>query len=292
MTSRPLLTRVAELIVMTGPMSQVGCARASLGGDVASSARGRPRNGPPLAVTPACAPRRGAPPRRPGRAPSARSRPARSGRARPRALTSGPPTISDSLLASASVRPASQRGEGRAEADGAGDAVEHGVARPRRRARWRRPGRPGSRAACRRRPAPRAAQRRAAAAAASSSATATVRTPSRAACSASSATRPPPAASADDPEPVGVAQHDVDGLGADRAGAAQQDHLTRPTWPVGGHGHRARPDVLGLQVLLDALGAALAPEAGLALTPPNGAAGLETTPWLMPTMPVSSRSRP
>ena len=27
-----------------------------------------------------------------------------------------------------------------------------------------------------------------------------------------------------------------------------------------------------------------------ALMPPNGAAGLETMPWLMPTMPVCSRS--
>ena len=26
------------------------------------------------------------------------------------------------------------------------------------------------------------------------------------------------------------------------------------------------------------------------LTPPNGAAGFDTTPWLMPTMPVSSCS--
>ena len=28
----------------------------------------------------------------------------------------------------------------------------------------------------------------------------------------------------------------------------------------------------------------------LALTPPNGAAGLDTTPWLIPTMPNSSAS--
>ena len=35
--------------------------------------------------------------------------------------------------------------------------------------------------------------------------------------------------------------------------------------------------------------ATLAAEAG-ALTPPNGAAGLETSPWLSPTMPVSRPS--
>ena len=51
MTSRPLLTRVAELIVTTGPMSHVGWASACSGVTSASSARVRPRNGPPLAVS-------------------------------------------------------------------------------------------------------------------------------------------------------------------------------------------------------------------------------------------------
>ncbi|CAM5675548.1 hypothetical protein STENM223S_11057 [Streptomyces tendae] len=37
MTSRPLLTSVAELIVMTGPMAQVGWARASSTVTAASS---------------------------------------------------------------------------------------------------------------------------------------------------------------------------------------------------------------------------------------------------------------
>ena len=49
-TSSPLLTRVAELIVMTGPMAQVGWASACSGVTSASSSRDRPRNGPPLAV--------------------------------------------------------------------------------------------------------------------------------------------------------------------------------------------------------------------------------------------------
>ena len=50
------------------------------------------------------------------------------------ALTSGPPTMSDSLLARASVAPGVERGERRAQADRAGDAVEDDVgaaSRPR-----------------------------------------------------------------------------------------------------------------------------------------------------------------
>ena len=41
-TSSPLLTSVAELIVTTGPMSHVGCASASLGVTSASSLAGPP----------------------------------------------------------------------------------------------------------------------------------------------------------------------------------------------------------------------------------------------------------
>ena len=107
-SSRPLLTSVAELIVTTGPMSQVGWASACSTVTSASSSRRRPRNGPPLAVRTrrrdlvGAARRAGT-----GPAPSARSRPGRSGPGAAAALTSGPPAISDSLLASASVRPAS-----------------------------------------------------------------------------------------------------------------------------------------------------------------------------------------
>ncbi len=106
MSSRPLLTSVALLIVMTGPMFQVGCARACSGVTPASSALVRCRNGPPLAVTISRLTSASRPPRRhwaiaecsestgtiwPGAAASA---------------TSGPPMMSDSLLASASMRPA------------------------------------------------------------------------------------------------------------------------------------------------------------------------------------------
>ena len=84
-TSRPLLTMVAELIVTTGPIAQVGWASACSGVTVASSSRRRPRNGPPLAVTHQPAHLAGAC-RRAGTAPapSARSPPARSGPARAR----------------------------------------------------------------------------------------------------------------------------------------------------------------------------------------------------------------
>ena len=85
-TSRPLLTRVAELIVTTGPMSQVGCASACSGVTSASSSR-RPAaeraaaggQHQPAHLVGACR-RAGT-----GPAPSARSRPARSGPARPTA---------------------------------------------------------------------------------------------------------------------------------------------------------------------------------------------------------------
>ncbi len=49
-SSRPLLTSVALLIVTTGPMSQVGWSSACSGVTSPSSSRDRPRNGPPLAV--------------------------------------------------------------------------------------------------------------------------------------------------------------------------------------------------------------------------------------------------
>src|SRR5690625_3754644 len=50
-TSRALLTRVAELVVITGPIAQVGWARACSGSISASWSRVRPRKGPPEAVT-------------------------------------------------------------------------------------------------------------------------------------------------------------------------------------------------------------------------------------------------
>ena len=50
MSSSPLLIRVEELTVTTGPMAQVGWARACSAVTPVSSARLRPRKGPPEAV--------------------------------------------------------------------------------------------------------------------------------------------------------------------------------------------------------------------------------------------------
>ena len=49
-----------------------------------------------------------------------------------RSCTSGPPAISDSLLASARVRPASSAARRRRQSDRPGHPVEHHVTRPRR----------------------------------------------------------------------------------------------------------------------------------------------------------------
>ena len=134
MTSSPLLTRVAEFVVMTRPIAKFGCASACSGVTSASSARERPRNGPPLAVTT----------RRRTSLGAAAAQALRDGRCSEStgtiwpgaaaALTSGPPMMSDSLLASASVVPAAQRGERRLEPDGAGDAVDDDVGARARRA--------------------------------------------------------------------------------------------------------------------------------------------------------------
>src|SRR5215467_7500229 len=105
-TSRPLLTSVAELTVMTGPMFQVGWASACSGVTCSSSARLRCRNGPPLAVSTSLATSPADPPRRHCAIAECSESTGTiwPGRARP--ATSGPPAISDSLFASASTRPA------------------------------------------------------------------------------------------------------------------------------------------------------------------------------------------
>ena len=50
MSSRPLLMRVEELTVTTGPMSQVGCLRAAAALIPMRLSRLLPRKGPPDAV--------------------------------------------------------------------------------------------------------------------------------------------------------------------------------------------------------------------------------------------------
>ena len=106
-TSSPLLTRVAELIVTTGPMSHVGCVERLSGVTSASSSRLRPRNGPPLAVSTSRRTSSARPPRRHCASAlcSLSTGTIWPGFASP--VTTGPPMISDSLLASARVLPAS-----------------------------------------------------------------------------------------------------------------------------------------------------------------------------------------
>ncbi len=91
----------------SGPMLQVGWASACVGRDVAQVRRGgRPRNGPPLAVSTS----RSTSPAAPERRHCASAECSEStGTICPGAaarVTSGPPTIRDSLFASASVLPA------------------------------------------------------------------------------------------------------------------------------------------------------------------------------------------
>ena len=107
MTSSPLFTSVAELVVTIRPMSQVGCASACAGVTSASDAR-RPAaeraagggEHQPADLAVACR-RRGT-----GRSRSARCRPARLAR-RIAAADERPPMIRDSLFASASTAPVS-----------------------------------------------------------------------------------------------------------------------------------------------------------------------------------------
>ena len=102
---------VDESTVILGPIDQVGCARASSIVTSASSARLRPRKGPPLAVSTMRATRAGSPLALAARhwctAQCSESTgtmwpaPGRPSTER----TTGPPAINDSLLASAKRRP-------------------------------------------------------------------------------------------------------------------------------------------------------------------------------------------
>ena len=107
MTSRPLLTSVAEFVVTTRPMFHVGCASASAGVTSCSDSRVRPRKGPPDAVRTS----RRTSPAVPLRSACAIAECSEStGTICPgaaSAVTRSPPTMSDSLFASASVRPVS-----------------------------------------------------------------------------------------------------------------------------------------------------------------------------------------
>ena len=142
-TSNALFTRVAESIVIFGPIRQVGCASASSAVTDASSRRRRARGtarrwrSGPDARRPRCVPRPGT-----ARWPSARCRPGAGGRAgrrrarRASAATRWPPVTSVSLLASATRSSA----PGARPARRAGRPCRSWPRRPsRRRRRWRAP---------------------------------------------------------------------------------------------------------------------------------------------------------
>ena len=107
MTSRPLFISVAESIVILPPIAQVGCLSACSTVTSSSSARERPRNGPPDAVTTS---RSTVPARSPAISWCSAECSESTGIscapvASASAVTSSPPTTSDSLLASATSMP-------------------------------------------------------------------------------------------------------------------------------------------------------------------------------------------
>ena len=108
-TSRPLFMRVAESIVIFGPMRQVGCASASSRVIVSKVSRARSRKGPPEAVRMS---RRTSSGRRPSRHSCSAQCSESMGRSRApvsraRASISSPAITSVSLLARATSLPAS-----------------------------------------------------------------------------------------------------------------------------------------------------------------------------------------
>ena len=205
-TSRPLFTSVAELVVTSGPMRHVGCASACSGVTASSRSRGQPRNGPPLAVSTSRLTSEFAPARRHWAIVECSESTGTICPGLARLVTSGPPMISDSLLASASVRPASSAASVARRPGRAGHAVEHHVAGQARQVAHRLRAREDDDLARDEAvvvlagPALVLADSSliaaVTAAAAASSATATTGTPNSTACRASSAGLPPPAASA------------------------------------------------------------------------------------------------
>ena len=94
-------------MVITGPIAQVGWAIACSGVTSASSSRVRPRKGPPLAVSTRRRTSSGEPPRRHWASALCSESTGTIWPGFARSSTSGPPMMSDSLLARASVLPAS-----------------------------------------------------------------------------------------------------------------------------------------------------------------------------------------
>jgi len=105
-TSSALLTRVAELVVMSLPMSRSD-GPAPPSGHVGHLLAERPRNGPPLAVRISRRTSSALPERRHCASAECSESTGTICPGAARLVTSGPPAISDSLLARATVRPAS-----------------------------------------------------------------------------------------------------------------------------------------------------------------------------------------
>ena len=137
MTSSPLLTRVAEFVVMTRPIEKFGWASACSGVTSASSARERPRNGPPLAVTTS---RRTSSARPPRRHCAMAECSLSTGTICPGAamrLDERPPDDERLLVGERERRAGAQGRERGLEADRAGDAVDDDVGLARRELRAR-----------------------------------------------------------------------------------------------------------------------------------------------------------
>lgn len=263
MTSRPLLTRVAELIVMTGPIAQVGCARASSTVTWASSCFVRPRKGPPEAVTTSLrtsARVAGGQGLEEGRVLGVdRDDLAGLGEA----LDQRAAHDERLLVGQGEGAARLEGGQGRGEADGAGDAVQDGVAvgcrQPRGRVRADEDlGARLARAVLR---GERLAQGR-------YDVLAGDRDRGHPQPVRLLGEKGDPAAvggQAGDPEAVGVAQHEVDGLRADGPGGAEDHHVLRAVARYGvvdevrvgqgtGRKHRRPPGGRALRRQVRALG--------------------------------------
>ena len=217
MTSRPLFISVAESIVILPPIAQVGCASASLDGDVRElGARAAAERAAARRSGRACRP---CPARSPASSWCSAECSESTGMicapvASASAMTSSPPTTSDSLLASARSIPSPSVGDRRPEPGRADERVEHEVGAGLERRAARAPRRPASTS-----PSVHASAARAAASASASAirVDAEARAPARRA--------PPTSARRDRPTSSSSSRalDDVERLRADRAGRAEDE---------------------------------------------------------------------
>ena len=215
MSSRPLFMRVEELMVTTGPIDQVGCASACWGVTVLTSSCG---------PAPERAARRGED-EATDLGVRAAAQSLRDGRvlgvdrhdlvrALPRGVHERAADHQRLLVGQRERAAGPQRRERRSQTDRPGDAVEHDVGAAAGQLAWPPADRRGSR--------PRGSDSRRRASA-RGSATATTCDAQRASLPGQQVDVTAARAEPDDGEPVGVAADDVDGLGADRSGGAEED---------------------------------------------------------------------